>query len=85
MGEFLNFYEVSFQTELTIQQVRGTKGKVLFLDLRFRRNFYNCEVNEFQRLLAYFIHNELVDGAEALSWELKNNETFFVKSFYERH
>lgn len=56
-----------------------------FWDLRFRRNLQNWEVNEFPRLRT-LIHKqcEPINRPDALSWKLRNNKVFSVKSIYEK-
>lgn len=93
--EFLVLYRVSFQRELSIQQVgaQGTEGDVTFRDLRFyvtfqnlrvRRNFQGWELTELQRVLDLLQNQgDPIDKFDALNWKLENYNSFSVKFFYE--
>lgn len=59
------------------------QGEEVFWDLKFRRDFHNWEVTEFQRLLA-LLQGTLSDSHDTIRWNLGNNKVFSIKSFYEK-
>ncbi|KAF3639673.1 putative homeobox-leucine zipper protein REVOLUTA-like [Capsicum annuum] len=71
--------------EAVVHHIRGLQGEETFWDLRFRRDFQDLEVNEFQRLLALLHHHrEPTDRLDTLKLKLGSNWVFSVKSFYEK-
>lgn len=83
--EYQRLYLISHQRDLTIQQIRWTQGGEMFWDLRFRRNFQDREVSEFQRLLALlYTQVNPVYSPNAWWWGVANDGVFSVNSLYKK-